>query len=403
MDIISLSKEELRHIFLVGTHLHKFQGKEGEKSISDIIKSQGMIQYDPLNPAGRYHDHFLLSRIQNYKQGDFERIAYKKKLIFEYYNPNLCAIAIEHFPTFRPLMEKRILNEYYQTRIANLRSHKPTMLEDVYDYVKKNGITTGKDLSHLGKAHKEYASWKSNQISSSVLEYLWVMGKLAVVERTALFQKKYDLIENYIPTNYLSFIDESFSESFNKKLMVMHKSFPIISVGKLSKKNDTNSFMKKKNFIDLNEYNNEFLFANVEETAKIVLIPKNYNELLSIESYDDNMRMIGVLDPLIWDRELLKHLFNFDYTWEVYKKGKDRIWGYYVFPLLFHGKFVGRFECKAMQENDHKILKIFNLRLERGIKITNTIKKAFKDLLDSIASMLSVDKISKDSSIKKLI
>ncbi len=229
------------------------------------------------------------------------------------------------------------------------------------------------------------------------------MGKLAVVERTKLFHKKYDLLENYVPTDYLSHNDGSVTGSFDKKLLVMHKSFPVISVGKLTKKDDLNSFVKKKFFSNLDEYSNNFLFANVEDMGKIVLIPKKYDELLSVDSCDDELRMIGVLDPLIWDRELLKTLFDFNYTWEVYKKEKDRIWGYYVFPLLFQGKFIGRFECKTFEENNLKILNIFNLQLERNIKITNMEKSAFKYLLDRISSMLSVDKISKDASIRKIL
>ena len=83
--------------------------------------------------------------------------------------------------------EEKYIFSYFQKRIEKLKSEKPTLLDDVYDFVNTNGVTTGKDLSHLGKAHKEYASWKSNHISSSVLENLWLMGKLAIVERTEQF------------------------------------------------------------------------------------------------------------------------------------------------------------------------------------------------------------------------
>ncbi len=138
MVIVELTTKELRHIALVGTHLHSFQGKSSS-TIKTIIRQHGMIQYDPLNPIGRYHDHFLFSRIENYRQGDFEKMVYKNKLIFEYYNPNLCAISIEHFPKFWPLMEQRALHPYYQKRIEKLNSLKPNMLDEVYEFVKTNG------------------------------------------------------------------------------------------------------------------------------------------------------------------------------------------------------------------------------------------------------------------------
>ena len=113
------------------------------------------------------------------------------------------------------------------------------------------------------------------------------------------------------------------------------------------------------------------------------------------------MRIIGVLDPLIWDRELLKKIFGFDYTWEVYKKEKDRIWGYYVFPLLYLGKLIGRIEIKLVQEDENKkILKIFNLILEKHTKVTEELKESFYLLLDRLTLFTKADQISKDRTIK---
>ena len=53
---------------------------------------------------------------------------------------------------------------------------------------------------------------------------------------------------------------------------------------------------------------------------------------------------LAPLDPLAWDRDLLRSLFGFDYVWEVYVPAAKRRWGYYVLPLLFGDRFVGRIE-----------------------------------------------------------
>jgi hypothetical protein len=37
-------------------------------------------------------------------------------------------------------------------------------------------------------------------------------------------------------------------------------------------------------------------------------------------------------------------VFDFDYLWEVYTPEHKRRWGYYVLPILFGDRFVGRFE-----------------------------------------------------------
>ncbi len=56
------------------------------------------------------------------------------------------------------------------------------------------------------------------------------------------------------------------------------------------------------------------------------------------------MTFLAPLDPLVWDRRLLRALWDFDYLWEVYVPEPRRKWGYYVLPLLFGARLVGRIE-----------------------------------------------------------
>jgi uncharacterized protein YcaQ len=53
---------------------------------------------------------------------------------------------------------------------------------------------------------------------------------------------------------------------------------------------------------------------------------------------------LAPLDPFCWDRDLLRGLFGFDYVWEVYVPQAKRRWGYYVLPILFGDRLVGRIE-----------------------------------------------------------
>jgi uncharacterized protein YcaQ len=59
---------------------------------------------------------------------------------------------------------------------------------------------------------------------------------------------------------------------------------------------------------------------------------------------------IAPIDSLLWDTALLAGLFDFDFVWEGFFKPEKRRWGYYVLPILFRDRFVGRIEPRIERE-----------------------------------------------------
>ena len=64
-------------------------------------------------------------------------------------------------------------------------------------------------------------------------------------------------------------------------------------------------------------------------------------------------------DPLVWDRGLLGSLFGFDYVWELFLPPAKRRWGWYVLPIVFGDRLVGRIEPRIDRTEGR--LRILNL------------------------------------------
>ena len=83
---------------------------------------------------------------------------------------------------------------------------------------------------------------------------------------------------------------------------------------------------------------------------------------------------IAALDNMMWDRNLIKEIWNFDYKWEIYTPAEQRKYGYYVLPVLYGENLIGRiemvFDKKARQ------LEVKNLWYEEGVKVTKKIEAA---------------------------
>jgi hypothetical protein len=73
---------------------------------------------------------------------------------------------------------------------------------------------------------------------------------------------------------------------------------------------------------------------------------------------------LAPLDPFVWDRGLLRDLFGFDYLWEVYVPAAKRRWGYYVLPMLFGDRLVGRIEPR--RDRSSPDLRILNVWFQDG-------------------------------------
>jgi uncharacterized protein YcaQ len=54
--------------------------------------------------------------------------------------------------------------------------------------------------------------------------------------------------------------------------------------------------------------------------------------------------LVCPFDNLVWDRPLLERVFGFRHVIEVYKREHERLYGYYVLPLLAGDRIVARAE-----------------------------------------------------------
>jgi uncharacterized protein YcaQ len=84
-----------------------------------------------------------------------------------------------------------------------------------------------------------------------------------------------------------------------------------------------------------------------------------------------SVAFLAPLDSLVWDRHLLRSLFDFDYVWEVYTPVKSRKHGYYVLPVLWGDRLVGRIEPRI--DRKAGVLRVPAPQLERRMPRTERL------------------------------
>ncbi len=102
---------------------------------------------------------------------------------------------------------------------------------------------------------------------------------------------------------------------------------------------------------------------------------------------------LAPLDPLVWDRRLLRELWGFDYLWEVYVPEARRKWGYYVLPILFGNRFVGRIEPRIDRRT--KTLRIIGAWFEPTVAPMEEpgFVEALRDAIEAYRSFVGATKV----------
>jgi uncharacterized protein YcaQ len=72
-----------------------------------------------------------------------------------------------------------------------------------------------------------------------------------------------------------------------------------------------------------------------------------------------SVAFLAPYDSLLWDSALLASLFCFEFVWEGYFPAAKRRWGYYVLPVLFGDRLVGRIEPRI--DRDGGLVQVLGL------------------------------------------
>ena len=75
--------------------------------------------------------------------------------------------------------------------------------------------------------------------------------------------------------------------------------------------------------------------------------------------------LLSPFDNLVWDRAFLKRVFGFEHVIEIYKREHERVYGYYVLPLLRRDRLVGRADLK--HDRAEGVLRVKAFHPEPGV------------------------------------
>jgi len=382
---VEISLEEARS-FLVNYHnLNEVREYRGIDGIIQCFQQLKSIQYDPLNVVGRNADLVLQSRVRDYEPSMLYDLLYRQHRLIDGFDKEMCIYEADEYVSFARVRKANVKRTEatlaYRGQLDALN-----IVEEVRDYIKKNGMTSSKDLS-IGESRE--SRWGHKKLSSAALDYLYCRGDLAIKEKRGT-QKYYDFTDNVLAKELLEaddFIDDTeFLQWYIKRR--------IQCVGLLWNKRGGSwqgHYLSDKK-------TRENVINHLVDTKKIQVV---YIEGIDTPFYfpyeaechfaypnKGHVKFLAPLDNMLWDREMINRIFHFDYRWEVYTPVDKRKYGYYVLPVLYGTKLIARFEPYKSKKEEPFMIK--NWWWEPGITVTDVMLDQIHRSIKNFARYLSV-------------
>jgi uncharacterized protein YcaQ len=329
--------------FLVARHFlapaRSLEGGPG--AVLDVFRTLGSIQFDPLAIAGRSHDLVLHARVAGYDAGWCD-LLYERREIFEAYNKGLSLVPTSEFAWFRATLSRAS---------PQVLAENADVAERVLERIRAEGPMSTLDFERERGTTTDWFGMPTNTVRA-VLEAYAVTGVLGLARRDGN-RRYYDLLERLLPADVLA-RNIPPREQFRHKLLSRYRAHGLLGVGGedifggLGAAKPDARWPEHPGRTALREElveRGELVPVAVEGVrGKRFVLREDVALLEAPPEPPPSVAFLPPFDPLVWDRGLLGSLFGFDYVWELFLPPAKRRWGWYVLPITFRDRFVGRIE-----------------------------------------------------------
>jgi uncharacterized protein YcaQ len=317
------------------------------------IRRVGCIQLDSVSTVERSHRVALGARIGAYPEPCVSRLLRTGKL-FEYWAHEACLLPVEDYPMHRWRMAT--FAESHPWR-GNVFEREPALTQQVLREIGERGP--------LGSRHFEGSgpggmwNWKPAKI---VLEALHSAGRLAIAGRDG-FQRLYDLPERVLPAGVAEAAvpsDDEYTRWATLRGVEARGALTESAVAEMWRLKG--GVARIRPHADALVAEGKLRRLEVEDGKAPVLVPAGVEPGGSVPP----ALLLSPFDNLVWDRAFLTRVFGFEHVIEIYKREHERVYGYYVLPLLRRDRLVGRADLK--HDRAEGVLRVKAFHPEPGVR-----------------------------------
>lgn len=351
------------------------------RALAEEIERLGFVQLDSINVVERAHHHILGTRFRAYKPEMLDAL-HRRGALFEHITHDASLIPSQWFRHWHHRFLKTPSSAWFRQQLGP----KPRqVLREVRRRIEVEGPLMARDFDDPQGRAGTWWQWKP---AKAALEFLWRAGELAVAERRN-FHKVYDLSERVIPQKHYE------PRSTQTELVAWACSSALTRLG-VATPREIAGYWRAVSLSAVQQWLRAALRSGaavpvlreaVDGTKiRAVALASWEQEASRVSPANPAMRLLSPFDPAIRDRRRCLELFGFHYRFEAFVPEPKRQYGYYVLPILWGDKLVGRLDPKLDRKTG--TLTVLGLWWEPRVPASDQRKRALNDALNAYSQLI---------------
>lgn len=313
----------------------------GIRRLDALVKRLGLLQIDSVNVFERSHYLPAFSRLGGYDKAQLDRLTFDPTRYTEYWAHEASFLPL----TTRPLFQWRMQD--FRDRAAATDDHwshaNRSMLEWLRAELAANGPMPASAIEH--DANKRRGPWWGWSDVKTGLEVLFRWGEVVSAGRSR-FERVYALADQVLPAGLVD-VQVPRADAQRELVAQAARAHGIGTVKDLA------------DYFRLKTAPTVQAISELEESGELIRVEvpgwgRNgtpgrawLHRDARLPRRIDAEAVLSPFDPVVWERARAERLFGFRYRIEIYTPAPQRVYGYYVLPVLLGDRLVGRVDLKS--------------------------------------------------------
>lgn len=304
------------------------------------------MQIDPISVVAPTQQLVLWSRLGAFDRADLDALLWDERSLFHYWAHAASIVPTADYPIHNLMMRRWGKGTAkYEQRVREWMQVNASMRRKVLSELRRRGPLRIADLRDVTGERWKSSGWTDEQGVARMIEFLWAQGVVTIAGRAGA-ARLWDLMERWLP-------EWTPRETWPERRVVEESILRSLGALGVATPRQIREHFTRGRYPGLDAALARLVRRGSVEQVAVVDGSERLKGKWFVrtdaewtgDGIPETCRLLSPFDNLICDRARTELVWGFDYRIEIYVPKDKRRWGYYVLPILWGDRLIGRLDA----------------------------------------------------------